>query len=145
MPTSPVCVDASIVVALVTAEAQSERALALWTKWMREDVEVIAPALLRYEVTSALRRKVVRGAMSLPDARRALEGALSLGIELLDPPELSLHAFDLAARLGRSAAYDAYYLALAEVTQGEFWTADAKLYHAVRDDFPRINWLGDYQ
>jgi len=99
MPRSPVCVDASLVVALVTVEAQSERALGLWTEWIREDVEVIAPALLRYELTSALRRKVVRGAMSLPDARRALEVALSLGIRLLDPPELSLHAFDLASGL----------------------------------------------
>jgi predicted nucleic acid-binding protein len=120
-------------------------ALGLWTKWVREDVEVIAPALLRYEVTSALWRKVVRGAMSLSDARRALEVALSPGIKFLNPPELSLHAFDLAARLDRPTAYEAHYLALAELMQGEFWTADERLYNAVRKDFPNIRWLGDYQ
>jgi len=106
---------------------------------------VIAPALLHYEVTSALWRKVVRGAMSLSDARRALEVALSLGIKFLNPPELSLHAFDLAARLDRPTAYEAHYLALAELMQGEFWTADERLYNAIRKDFPNIRWLGDYQ
>ncbi len=144
MTSSLVCVDASIIVALVTAEAQSARALALWAEWMRGDVQVIAPPLLRYEVTSALRRKVVRGVMSLPDARRALEEALSLDIKLLDPPELSLRAFDLAARFNLPAAYDAHYLALAEMLNAEFWTADEKLYNAVREDFPNIHWLGGY-
>jgi predicted nucleic acid-binding protein len=61
MPNSPVCVDANIIVALVTSKAQSGRALALWSEWMRGDIRVTAPALLRYEVPSALRRKVVRG------------------------------------------------------------------------------------
>lgn len=145
MSRSPVCVDANIVVALVTTEAQSERALALWAKWMRGGVQVVAPALLRYEATSALRRKVVRGVMSLQDARRALGETLSLDIELLDPSELSPRAFDLAARLNRPAAYDTHYLALAEMVEGEFWTADERLYNAVRDDFPSIRWLGDYQ
>jgi predicted nucleic acid-binding protein len=145
MPNSPVCVDASIIVALVTSEAQSERALALWSEWMRGDIRVTAPALLRYEVTSALRRKVVRGVMTLQDAQRALEEALSLDIELLDPPGLSLHAFALAARFNRPAAYDAHYLALAEVLEGKFWTADERLYNAVREDFPNIRWLGDYR
>ena len=145
MPRSPVCVDASIIVALVTTEDQSKKALALWAEWMRGDVQVAAPTLLRYEATSALRRKVVRGAMSLQDARRALEETLSLDIELFDPGELFPRAFDLAASFNRPAAYDAHYLALAEMMESEFWTADERLYNAVRDDFPRIHWLGDYQ
>ena len=145
MSRSPVCVDANIVVGLVTTEAQSEKALALWTAWMSRNIEVIAPALLRYEVASALRRKVVRGVMSLQDARRALKEALSLDIELLDPPELPLSAFDLADRLNRPATYEAHYLALAEISEAEFWTADERLFNAVRERFPRIHWLGDYR
>lgn len=143
MPRSPVCVDANLVVALVTTEAQSKRALALWAEWMRSNARVIAPTLLRYEVTSALRRKGLREVLSAQDARRALEQALSLDIELLDPPTLSLCAFDLAARFNRPAAYDAHYLALAEILKAEFWTADERLYNAVREDFPHIHWLGD--
>lgn len=112
MLNSPVCVDANIVVSLVTPETQSEKSLNLWTRWMQEDVRVIAPFLLRYEVTSALRRKMVRGVMSYEDARRSLEEVLSLDIEFLDQPELSLRAFDIASRFNRPTAYDAYYLAL---------------------------------
>jgi len=104
MPRFPVCIDASIVVALVTPEVQSEKALALWGEWMRAGVEVIAPTLLRGEVASALWRKVVRNVMGLEDARRCLQEALSLDIEFLDPPELPLRAFDLAARFRRPAA-----------------------------------------
>jgi len=145
MPRSPVCVDTSIVVALVTPEAQSEQALSLWAEWMEGEVKVVAPTLLRCEVASALRRKVVRALMSLEDARRALEAALSLDIEYLDPPQLPLCAFDLAARLNRPAAYDAHYLALAQMLEAEFWTADERLYNAVQDEFPRIHWLGAHK
>jgi len=145
MPRSPVCIDANLVVGLVTTEAQSKRALALWAEWMRGNTRVIAPTLLRYEVTSALRRKALQGVLSAQDARRALEQALSLDIELLDPPTLSLRAFDLAARFNRPAAYDAHYLALTEILGAEFWTADERLYNAVREGFPHIHWLGNYQ
>lgn len=141
MPISPVCVDASFVVALVTSEVHSERALARWAEWMREDVEVVTPMLLHYEVTSALRRKVVRGVMSSRDARRSLKEALSLDIELLDPSGLSLRAFDLAARLGQPATYDAHYLALAEMAGAELWSCDQKLYNTVHRDCA-VRWVG---
>jgi len=142
MSNSPVCVDASIVVALVTTEAQGEQALTLWSDWMQRDIQVAAPVLLQYEVTSALWRKAVRGTMSLPDARRALQEALCLDIQLLDSPELCLRAFDLAARFNRPSAYDTCYLAVAEMLDGEFWTADERLYNAIRSEFLRIHWLG---
>lgn len=143
MPKSPVCVDASLMVALITPESQSERALALWTAWMSGDAEVVAPHLLRNEVASALRRKVVRGLMQAEDAHRALEVALSLDIAFLDPPELPLRAFDLASRFNRSTTYDMCYLALTDIVGGEFWTADERLYNAVRGAFPVIHWLGE--
>ncbi|MGQ9556069.1 MAG: type II toxin-antitoxin system VapC family toxin [Anaerolineae bacterium] len=105
MPSSAVCVDASFVVALVTAEAASRNALDLWAEWTMAEVQVIAPALLRYEVTAALRRKVVRGVMSSQDARRALEEALGLDIEYVDAEGLPLQAFALAESLGRPTTY----------------------------------------
>ncbi|WP_299285688.1 type II toxin-antitoxin system VapC family toxin [Thermoflexus sp.] len=142
MPNWPICVDASVVVALVTPESQSERALTLWTTWMSRETQVVAPGLLRYELASALWRKAVRGLMQMEDARRALEVALSLDITFLDPPELPLKAFDLASRLNRPTTYDMCYLALTEIVGGEFWTADERLYNAVREAFPAIRWLG---
>jgi len=145
MPRSPVCVDANIIVALVTVERLSRRALSLWQEWSQGTWQPAAPLLLRYEVTSALHRKVVRGVMDAQDAYQALQEAFALDIQYFDPPGLSERAFELAARFQRPAAYDAHYLALAEHLDCAFWTADERLYNAVRAEFPLIRWLGDYQ
>jgi len=143
MPRSPVCVDANIVVKLLVPEPERPLALALWEKWLHEDREIVAPYLFSFEVTSAIWRKVQRRLMTVEEAREAVRGALALGVRLLHPPNISLRAFDLAARFNRPAAYDAHYLALAEMVQGEFWTADERLYNAIREDFPDIRWLGN--
>ncbi|MFQ6100918.1 MAG: type II toxin-antitoxin system VapC family toxin [Anaerolineae bacterium] len=145
MPRSPVCVDANVVVALVTAERFSHAALALWQELTHRDLQPVAPLLLRYEVTSTLRRKIVRGAMSSEDAGQALREALALDIHYLDPPGLSEQAFELAARFQRPAAYDAHYLALAHHLNCSFWTADERLYNSIRADCPRIRWLGAHR
>jgi len=145
MPRSPVCVDASVVVALVTAERFSRAALALWEELTRKDWQPVASLLLRYEVTSALWRKTMQKVMASEDARQALQEALALDIQYLDPPGLSLQALELAARFQRPAAYDAHYLALADHLSCTFWTADERLYNAIRADFPHVRWLGDCQ
>ncbi len=136
MPGSSVCIDASFVVALVTPEAWSGKVLSLWEEWARGDVEIVAPSLLLCEVTSVLWRKVVRGLLDPGDARRAPEEVLALDSRILDPPDIFLQAFDLAARFGRPTAYDAQYLALAEMTGSEFWTLDGRLYNAVKGSSP---------
>ena len=145
MPRSPVCIDANIIVALVTVERFSRAALALWQELVEQAWQPTAPLLIRYEVASALHRKVARGIMDPDDARQALQQVLALNIHYLDPPDLPLQAFELAARFQRPAAYDAHYLALADYLECPFWTADERLYSAVRADFPRIRWLGDYR
>jgi len=145
MPRSPVCVDANIAVMIVTPEAQRPLALSLWSALLERNREMVAPRLFTYEVTSALWRKVVRGLLTYEEGQRAVQAALGLGVTFLDPPGLSERAFELAARFQRPAAYDAHYLALAEHLDCAFWTADERLYNAVRAEFPLIRWLGDYQ
>lgn len=143
MPGSPICVDASFVVALVTPEALSAKAVELWEEWATKGARIIAPSLLRYEVTSAIRRKVARGFMEPEDARGSLREALSLGIEFHDSAELSLRAFELCSRFNWAAAYDAHYLALAEETGAEFWTADQRLVRTVGKLFSFVHWVGE--
>ena len=145
MPRSPACIDANIVVKMVAPEADRPQALALWDGLLRQGVNCVAPYLFRFEVTSALWRKVMRGFLTATEAREALETALGMGVEFLDPPDLSLHAFDLAVKFNLPAAYDAHYLALAEALDCEFWTADERLFRTIRDDFTRIRWLGDHR
>jgi len=129
---------------IVTPEAQRSQAIALWDSWLEQDREIVAPRLLAYEVTSALWRKVVHGLLTAEEGQRVVRAALEMGVVFIDPPGLSERAFELAARFRRPAAYDAHYLALADYLECPFWTADERLYNAVRADFPRIRWLGDY-
>jgi predicted nucleic acid-binding protein len=145
MQKSPVCVDASIVIKIVSPEEMRPLAVRLWQSWLDQDREIVAPHLFDYEVTSALLRKAIRGALSLDEARGALRAALGMNVALLDPPGLSEQALELAVRFSRPAAYDAHYLALAEYLRCPFWTADERLYNATRSDFPYIQWLGDYR
>jgi predicted nucleic acid-binding protein len=48
----------------------------------------------------------------------------------------------LATRFNRPAAYDAHYLALAEMMNCEFRTADRWLFNVVKDELAWVRWLG---
>lgn len=43
----------------------------------------------------------------------------------------------------RPTAYDAHYLALAEYAGCAFWTADQRLFDAVRRQLDWVHWLGE--
>jgi predicted nucleic acid-binding protein len=49
----------------------------------------------------------------------------------------------LAVRFDRSA-YDAAYLALAELTERPLITGDRRLYNAVNEHLDWVEWLADY-
>jgi predicted nucleic acid-binding protein len=110
---STVCVDASFVVKLLTSEANSERANALWAGWLEGEVQVLAPVLLAFEVPSALRKKVQRGLLSAERGREAVETfmALAENVELISPEALHGRAWELASKNNQPNLYDSYYLA----------------------------------
>ncbi|MFM5981301.1 MAG: type II toxin-antitoxin system VapC family toxin [Sphaerospermopsis kisseleviana] len=47
-------------------------------------------------------------------------------------------ALTLAKNLNLSAAYDAHYLALSQLLNAEFYTADKRLYNSVKSS---LNWV----
>jgi len=141
---SLVCVDAGILIKLVVEEAGSGLADALWESWIQNDVQVIAPVLLRYEVTAVLGKKAYRKLLSEAIASAALSAVLNLeGIEFVNSLALHLRAWEMACRLNLPAAYDAHYLALAEMRRCEFWTADERLYNHLKGPVPYIHRLGE--
>jgi predicted nucleic acid-binding protein len=143
MTNSWICVDASLVVKLVVEEEYSPQVRTLWRNWIEAGYGLAAPPLLRYEVASVLRKQVNRGLRTTSESRRALELALAFDIQYIEPADFHQRAFDLAGRLGRPAAYDAHYLALAEHLACEFWTADEWLVKAVQGSAPWVKWVGD--
>lgn len=141
MSASPVCVDPSFVIRLLESETEESPPLRKWKEWHEKERPIVAPALLFYEVANALYRYAVLGHLCFEQARKALEVALELGISLQDDSELHLRAVELAQELSLPAAYDAYYLALAERLGAEFWTADKKLVRKVRKKLPFVRLL----
>lgn len=143
MANSWICVDANLVVKLVVEEVYSSEARTLWRSWQNEGREIVAPSLLRFEVTSVLRKQVVRGLRTAAESRQALELALAFEIQYMEPANFHLRVFELVDRLGRPAAYEAHYLALAEYLACDFWTADERLVNAVQSVLPWVKWVGE--
>ncbi len=139
---SQVCIDASLMVSLLVSEEHSLAAMALWEKWVEDDSQIIAPLLLRYEVTSALYRKALRGQISREDAFLALRHFLAIDIEWIDTPSLPERATELAEKFHRPNTYDCHYLALSEHLDCEFWTGDERLFNAVKSEFGFVRWVG---
>ena len=143
--TDIVVVDASLALKWVLSEADSSTAITLLQKWNIEKTEVIAPALFTYEATNILYRQVVTNKLSYEEVKKLLTKLLSIGILLnfVQHRETSIRAMELSHRFGLPAAYDAHYLALAEHEKCEYWTADSRLYNAVRDKLPLVHQLGE--
>lgn len=66
-----VCVDASLAIKLVVRESFSDRALNLWQNWVESGVQPIAPPVFPFEVSSVIRNKYVRNALTAEEANRA--------------------------------------------------------------------------
>jgi predicted nucleic acid-binding protein len=135
-----VCVDASFMVKLVLAEADSERAEELWSGWLSAGATVCAPALMPFEATSAIRKHVQRGLITAERGAAAVEAfsAIAHDVVLAPAEDLCATAWSLAVRYDRPNLYDAYYLALAESLDCPLWSADDLLRRVMPDHAPRI-------
>ena len=114
-------VDASVIVDLVLdlpphAATIGER--------LRAEPVWAAPHLLDAEVSSALRRGVLRGQLQSATARSALVDFVALPIERFSHVGLLSRAFEMR---DNASLYDALYLALAEALDALLLTRDRRL------------------
>lgn len=139
-----IVIDASVAVALIIDEAKSAMARAVLRACARDEVLVIAPPLLPFEVANALHRRVRDGELTVAQAA-GLAGALDgFGIRLETTSDLHERAIALADALDQRAAYDAHYLALAEARDCPFWTADRPFARAAQAITDRVRLLDDF-
>ena len=100
-----------------------------------------APTLWRYELTSAITKAIQLKKFTQAEATQAFALSQAFPIDLVVPSdELSRAAFEWTLRLKRTAAYDSFYLALAQQLQCELWTYDQRLANAV--NAPWVRYLG---
>ena len=140
---SPICLDASFVVRLVSG-TEGDPVLSIWDRWIEEGHDFVAPVLMRYEVTNALYGYLRRGIRNAEKTLTSLRYALALPIQLDENAYAHETALNIAARFKLSAAYDAHYLVLSERLGAEFRTADRKLVNSVKHAYPWVHLIEPY-
>lgn len=137
-----VCIDASLAVKLLVQEPYSDRVASLWRGWIEEDIERIVPSFFPFEVTSTIRRKCVRKQLTEEEAEEGFDIFATLDFVVLRPKALLREAWDMAKELGLPTLYDTAYLALAKLSNCEFWTADEVLIKSLQGKLPLVKWIG---
>ncbi len=144
--TSSRVVDAGVALALVLPHPYQPYAQRLWRHWLSADIPLLAPPLWVAEVTSGLRHAVWKGLLRDEEAERALFTILRLPVERVSDPRLAPEALTWARRLNQKRAYDAFYVALAEMRQAELWSTDRRLVNALRQQgHPWAHWVGEVE
>jgi len=125
-------VDASLTIRLILPDPRRSALRAQMQRWLEDGCELVAPDLWLYEMTTALCKAAFFGLVTAEEAENSLPLVSELAIQLVaaDAEQARL-AFVWTRRLNRAAAYDSFYLALAESLDCELWTADRRLHNAV--------------
>jgi predicted nucleic acid-binding protein len=128
---STICVDANIIIRYLL-NPDDTPIQNLWKTWIAKETQLVAPALLFFEVTNGLYKYQKNKAVSPEIIRKTLELSLDLPINLVNETNLHLRAQEIATQYDLPAAYDAHYLALAEWLDIDLWTADMRLINTLK-------------
>lgn len=141
-----VVVDANILIAFgLSDEPLHAQANQVLSAWRSAGTRLAAPRLFRSEITAVVRKVVYQQRLNHRRGRLMLDKLLLYPVELHEDVALLLASYELAERFNRPRAYDTQYLALAERLSCDFWTADERLFNAVKDRFSGIHFLGTWR
>lgn len=142
-----VVVDTSIALKWILQEHDSNIARSLLIQWINQEVVLLAPTLLMYEITNKLHQILNKGSITQEELKKTLRVMLDLEIVLEIPEDFdwNIRSIELAQKYGFKAAYDAHFLVLAERKKCELWTADARIWRAVQKDFPSVHLLDEFE
>lgn len=119
MSPAVVC-DASAVVALLLDSGEDGR----WATGALSDVDLTAPALLRFEAANIIRHHELAAIVSSDQAAQAHADLLDLAIEQWPYELLAERAWELRGNL---SSYAASYVALAELVDAPLVTLDKRI------------------
>ncbi|MBM3131181.1 MAG: type II toxin-antitoxin system VapC family toxin [Chloroflexi bacterium] len=138
-----VCVDAGLAIKFITPEEDSALAETLFAHWKANGTQMIAPPFAMAEIDSVLRQKITRGELTQAVADTTFRLACRLPVAFDTETNYRERAWEIAKEFQFPQAYDAAYLALAELNGCEFWTADKKLHERVKDKLKFVRLLGE--
>lgn len=132
-------IDASYAIRIVTDHEDRPVCKRLLERQIDEGFVLYAPSLWVYEITSAINKLVRFGELTEAEGLSALKSAGALRVQLAMPDEaMALQAFRWTRQLNRAAAYDSFYVALAEQLGCDLWTADKRLVNMVNQPWVRL-------
>lgn len=112
--------DASALVATLLDDGPSGR----WAAEALTGADLAAPSLVSFETANIIRRQELAGRVSPDQAAQAHADLLDLAVEHWPYELLAARAWELRRNL---SAYDACYVALAELIDGTLVTLDGRL------------------
>ncbi len=131
--------DAGVMIRRLVPQPQQSHYIQLLAQWKREGFVFCAPTLWAYEVTSSLNKLLHFQQLEADEAEEALQLVQAMDVELVVPQvDLMTRAFMWTRQLNRAAAYDSFYLALAEARRCDFWTADSRLARAANQPWVKL-------
>lgn len=139
-----IVIDSSVILKWYLADEEySQKALSLLDKYVSNELDILAPSLLEYEVINGLMIAKKRGRIQEKKVLTAIDGFISLELNLIN---LSLYYPKVIhyCKVYNRSAYDASYLALANEEGISLVTADKGLYNMVKKDLKWVKWLGDF-
>lgn len=138
--TTYLTIDAGIAFKLIAPHPHQQLYTNLVNEWQQAGYQLCAPTLWVYEITSTFTKMAHWGQLSAAASREGVRLAYQLGVQLVSPDEEQvLRAITWTKRLQRAAAYDSFYLALAEILGCELWTIDKRLVNAAAQ--PWVKWV----
>lgn len=139
---SSAIIDSSLTVQAILTIPRQGRCRDLIGRLHRDGYHLVAPMLWIYETSSAISEAVHFEQLTRAEGELALQEVADLGVRLIEPDVLPRQqALAWTLRLKRAAAYDSYYLALAEMLGCDLWTADSRLINVV--NLPWVRTVGD--
>jgi len=135
-------IDASVLLSALFPDEAQKQAQAVIRDHVLGNLTLIAPTLLTYELTNAVWQGVRRQRISQEQAEEIMQTVDGLAIvqESVAWPQI----LSFAAQFNRSA-YDAAYMALAQMQNQPLITGDLRLYNAVHAKLSWVHWVGDYK
>jgi predicted nucleic acid-binding protein len=133
-----IVIDASVVLKWYLDDEDNGRsALSLLERYVSQELDIIAPSLLGYEVINGLAIANKRGRIRADKLQMAVQGFMDLEISQKHISSFYpkvIHFYNIY----NLSAYDASYLALADEESIPLITADERLYNTVKKDLPWI-------
>jgi predicted nucleic acid-binding protein len=121
-----VVIDANLLVALALDARRGKQVEKHLREWKAAGETLHSPALMPYEIASALTRVFAAGALDAQQVTVAWNKITAVPVKLhglADGPGVVA----LAQQLQRHSAYDAAYIALAQQLDADLWTLDGPL------------------